>query len=65
MDQLICASLSHTHHWYKVGKLKVPANYCKTSVRDQDYSNMIIVLRYKLYPQLSMKYSVFALKVPD
>ena len=64
MDQLICASLSHNHHWYKVGKLKVPANYYKTSVRDQDYSNMIIVLRYKTYPQLSMKYSVFALKVP-
>ena len=45
MDQLICASLSHTHHWYEVGKLKVPASYYKTSVRDQDYSNMIIVLR--------------------
>ena len=25
MDQLICASLSHTHHWYEVGMLKVPA----------------------------------------
>ena len=24
-DQLICASLSHTHYWYKVGMLKVPA----------------------------------------
>ena len=24
MDQLICASLSHTHYWYKVGLLKVP-----------------------------------------
>ena len=24
MDQLICASLSHTHHWYQVGMLKVP-----------------------------------------
>ena len=29
MDQLICASLSHTHYWYKVGMLKVPAiRYC-------------------------------------
>ena len=26
MDQLICASLSHTHYWYKVGMLKVPAS---------------------------------------
>ena len=25
MDQLICASLSHTHVWYEVGNLKVPA----------------------------------------
>ena len=25
MDQLILASLSHTHHWYEVGMLKVPA----------------------------------------
>ena len=25
MDQLIFASLSHTHHWYGVGILKVPA----------------------------------------
>ena len=26
-DQLICASLSHTHYWYEVGKLKAPASY--------------------------------------
>ena len=25
MDQLICAYLSHTHYWYEVGMLKVPA----------------------------------------
>ena len=25
MDQLIFASLSHTHHWYEVGMVKVPA----------------------------------------
>ena len=25
MDKLICASLSHTHYWYEVGMLKVPA----------------------------------------
>ena len=26
MDQLICASLSHTHYWYEVGMLKVLAS---------------------------------------
>ena len=26
MDQLIFASLSHTHYWYGVGMLKVPAD---------------------------------------
>ena len=26
MDQLICASLSHTHYWYEVGMLKTPAD---------------------------------------
>ena len=26
MDQLIFASLSHTHYWYEVGMLKVPAS---------------------------------------
>ena len=25
MDQLIFTSLSHTHYWYEVGILKVPA----------------------------------------
>ena len=27
MDQLIFASLSHTHYWYEVGMLKVPVEY--------------------------------------
>ena len=26
MDQLICASLSHTHYWHEMGMLKVPAD---------------------------------------
>ena len=26
MDQLICASLSHTNYWYEVGMLKIPAS---------------------------------------
>ena len=29
MDQLIFASLSHTHYWYEVGMLKVPAMYVR------------------------------------
>ena len=29
MDQLIFASLSHTHYWYEVGMLKVPAVYIR------------------------------------
>ena len=41
MDQLICASLSHTHYWYEVGMLKVPAVYCclngKVSLPDYKY----------------------------
>ena len=27
MDQLICASLSHTHYWYEVDMLLVPCTY--------------------------------------
>ena len=27
MDQLICASLSHTHYWYEVGVSKVSVDY--------------------------------------
>ena len=35
MDQLILASLSHTHYWYEVGMLKVPCQfvYPKEAVR--------------------------------
>ena len=28
MGQLICASFSHTHYWYKVAMLKVPVYVC-------------------------------------
>ena len=31
MDQLICASLSHTRYWYEVGMLKVPAVHTHVS----------------------------------
>ena len=32
MDQLICASFSHTQYWYEVGMLKVPASSITTSM---------------------------------
>ena len=32
MDQLICTSLSHTHSWYEVGMLKVPAWYIRSII---------------------------------
>ena len=47
MDQLICASLSHTHYWYEVCMLKVPADVGtpnKTRTKDTmsslDYSSV-------------------------
>ena len=43
MDQLIFASLSHTHYWYEVGMLKVPA-VCVTSSNIKDQSNTIIAI---------------------
>ena len=33
MDQLIFASLSHTHYWYEVGMLKVPAIFYNIRLR--------------------------------
>ena len=33
MDQLIFASLSHTHYWYEVGMLKVPYISCRESIK--------------------------------
>ena len=36
-DHLICASLSHTHFWYEVGMLKVPATtYILLSTKIED-----------------------------
>ena len=37
MDQLIFASLSHTHYWYEVGMLKVPAELIGFGHRVTDY----------------------------
>ena len=52
MDQLICASLSHTHYWYEVGMLKVLA----------EYSTIVVVLYdnecHRIIPQYTVSYSV-------
>ena len=41
MDQLIFASLSHTHYWYEVGMLKVPAEY-EVCIYEIPHSNRAI-----------------------
>ena len=41
MDQLIFASLSHTHYWYEVGMLKVPA-----VVNSVEFSLIKVAVRY-------------------
>ena len=38
MDQLICASLSHTHYWYEVGTLKVPTYFYTYFVKQDTIS---------------------------
>ena len=60
MDQLIFASLSHTHYWYEVGMLKVPAVYPSVqeklcSVRgalDSTYCTNIYAVRSSRCPRL-------------
>ena len=43
MDQLIFAPLSHTHYWYEVGMLKVPAVvvYCVLVERKMGLSGVV------------------------
>ena len=43
MDQLIFASLSHTHYWYEVGMLKVSADINALNVRNNNNNNNITV----------------------
>ena len=33
IDQLLCASLSHTHYWYEVGMSKMPANCVHRNIK--------------------------------
>ena len=51
MDQLIFASLSHTHYWYEVGMLKVPAV--------DTHSNLLTNLLLRLKGTLLMIFSLF------
>ena len=47
MDQLICASLSHTqHYWYEVGMLKVPAIYVRHLFRFHRRDNFVAAVHY-------------------
>ena len=46
MDQLIFASLSHTHYWYEVGMLKVPAS-CVIQKAYEHSCKSINMLRFK------------------
>ena len=50
MDQLIFPSLSHTHYWYEVGMLKVPADPYSAVCDDHTYThtNDVIVLHFLL-----------------
>ena len=41
MDEFIFASLSHTHYWYEVGMLKVPAVYIINYIYTTDKSGML------------------------
>ena len=47
MDQLIFASLSHTHYWYEVGMLKVPAMYVYVCM----YVGMYVFIKLHLTTQ--------------
>ena len=56
MDQLRCASLSRTNHWYEVGMLKAPANACVYGHHFADVmttfsvvSFVLVLLRFRLF----------------
>ena len=43
LDQIICASLSHTHYWYEVGMLKVPPAYgLESGVTTEGLSSLVL-----------------------
>ena len=49
MDQLIFASLSHTHYWYEVGMLKVPAESIKSQVYTVQNHPLFVKTLSRLY----------------
>ena len=67
MDQLICASLYHTHYWYEVGVLKVSA----VVMIIQSINQSIINHHAGTSTEASRKiirtqtYKIFELGVPD
>ena len=50
MDQLIFASLSHTHYWYKVGVLKVPADTISLYVVFQNIVIIAVLTVWTCFP---------------
>ena len=42
MDQLIYASLSHTHYWHEVGMLKVPVLLHDVGVRSIPQGSIVV-----------------------
>ena len=54
MDQLICASLSHTHYWYGVGMLKVPADSLPAEMLNM-YSTISYLYLYLYLPSLCIR----------
>ena len=53
MDQLICASLSHTHYWYEVGMLKVPALRRCVQIFSLKYSCSYLYIWYRQFSYFS------------
>ena len=56
MDQLIFASLSHTHYWYEVGMLKVPYGHVKATLQAMKNRDRAEIIRmvgtwYSTLPQ--------------
>ena len=49
MHQLIFAALSHTHYWYEVGMLKVPAIYQGSSNDSKKYL-VVLMSIISMYP---------------
>ena len=53
MDQLIFASLSHTHYWYEVGMLKVPAYVQRECSAEPSMRRILLCSVFHLSPVLA------------